>query len=168
MWGCTVRIIRKTISSDIPLLIEIYNQARLFMRDMGNPHQWDEGYPSEELLLSDIQNGESFVCIENDEIVGTFMLHIGHDPTYTKIEGHWLNEQPYGVIHRIASKKRIKGIASFCLQWCEQWTDNIRIDTHQDNLPMHNCLIKNGYQQCGIIYLEHGDPRVAYQKSLIS
>jgi aminoglycoside 3-N-acetyltransferase len=157
--------IRKSTQEDISKMMELYVQARAFMRESGNPNQWHEGYPSQELLLRDISRGESYVCVEDETIVGTFMLSIGDDPTYAIIEeGQWLNEEQYGVIHRITTQKGTKGVATFCLKWCEQQISNIRIDTHTDNIPMHRLLIKNGYSRCGIIYLENGDSRVAYHK----
>jgi len=159
--------IRKSTHADISTMMELYAQAREFMRESGNPNQWHEGYPSEELLLNDISRGESYVCVEGKTIVGTFMLSIGDDPTYAVIEdGQWLNEESYGVIHRITAKRGTQGVATFCLKWCEQHINTIRIDTHADNFPMHRLLIKNGYRRCGIIYLENGDSRVAYQKGV--
>lgn len=161
-----MRSIRRSIYEDIPEMMEIYKCARAFMREQGNPSQWHEGYPSEELLKQDIDQGVSYVCIDDDEIVGTFMFCVGADPTYTMIEdGQWLNDEAYGVIHRIAAKKETKGVATFCLKWCEAQIKNIRIDTHENNTPMHNLLVKNAYTRCGIIYLENGDSRVAYQHS---
>jgi RimJ/RimL family protein N-acetyltransferase len=43
---------------------------------------------------------------------------------------------------------------------------NIRIDTHRDNAIMQHLLEKNGFVKCGIIYVEDGSPRIAYQKRL--
>ena len=40
----------------------------------------------------------------------------------------------------------------------------ISIDTHKDNLIMQKFLSKNGFDRCGIIYVEDGTERIAYQK----
>ena len=61
--------IRKSRISDIERLHEIFAIARNFMASTGNPHQWVEGYPSEELLRKDIESGDSYVCISDDRIV---------------------------------------------------------------------------------------------------
>ena len=37
------------------------------------------------------------------------------------------------------------------------------IDTHRDNQVMRERILRNGFQECGIIYLENGDPRIAYE-----
>ena len=77
--------IRKSKISDIERLHEIFAIARNFMVATGNPHQWVEGYPSEELLKKDIESGDSYVCISDDRIVATFVLRGGIDPTYNVI-----------------------------------------------------------------------------------
>ncbi len=44
--------IRFTELKDLPLVMEIYDYARAFMRTTGNATQWIDGYPSEALILS--------------------------------------------------------------------------------------------------------------------
>ena len=86
-------------------MLAIYERARAYMASLGNPHQWgDSGYPSSALLREDIARGVSYVVMDQrDEVVATFVFVEGEDPTYIIIEGAWLNEEPYGVIHRLAS-----------------------------------------------------------------
>ena len=159
--------IRPSTHSDLPQLLQIYETARRFMQQTGNARQWVDGYPKEELLISDIKQGHSYVCLnENNEIAGTFYYIVGEEPTYLNIyEGSWLNNDSYGVIHRIASSGKQKGIGETCINWCLDKCRNLRIDTHRDNKVMQNILQKLGFTYCGIIYLENGDERLAYQKS---
>ena len=56
--------IRLTELKDLPLVTEIYDNARAFMRANGNATQWIDGYPSEVLNRQDIEDGHSFVCID--------------------------------------------------------------------------------------------------------
>lgn len=157
--------IRQTTMEDLDNVMRIYASARQYMRSNGNLNQWTNGYPTMEMVIDDIRERSSYVCIEEDEIVGVFRFTLGEDPTYIKIyEGQWLNDEPYGVVHRIASATHQKGVASFCLRWCMEKCGNIRIDTHRDNVIMQKLLLKNGYTYCGIIYLLNGDERLAYQK----
>jgi len=88
------------------------------------------------------------------------------DPTYTTIyNGQWLEESlPYHVIHRIASVPNAHGIFQSTMDFCFQIDSNIRIDTHRNNTIMQHNLQKHGFTYCGIIYLENGDERLAYQK----
>ncbi len=157
--------IRKTVMGDLDRVMEIYDDARKHMRENGNTNQWVDGYPYVELINQDIIDENSYVCVDDNRIVGVFYYSIGPDATYLKIyEGSWVNNDSYSVIHRIASGSRQKGVASFCLDWCFNKWPNIRIDTHRDNTIMQKFLKKNKFSRCGIIYLEDGAERIAYQK----
>lgn len=159
--------IRKSTMDDLKEIIKLYEKAREFMKANGNPNQWSSNYPEVTIIKGDIKKGISYVCTHENEIVGTFMYAQGPDKTYQTIyDGKWLNDEPYEVIHRITSSGKIKGIATFCLTWCSNQSKNVRIDTHKDNLPMQNLLNKNGFVRCGIIYLENGEERIAYQKKI--
>ncbi len=157
--------IRKSSLVDLKEILAIYAQARQFMAENGNPDQWGSKHPPESLIKQDITTGYSYICLESGRILGVFYFAVAADPTYAKIyAGNWLNESPYGVIHRMASAGGKKGAASFCLDWCLAQCGNLRIDTHQNNLPMQNLLKKNGFARCGIIHLENGEERIAFQK----
>lgn len=159
--------IRKTQQKDLNTILPIYAHAREQMKRNGNPSQWGSNRPSKETLLTDIQNAHSYVIEENEEICGAFSFFIGEDPTYRILEhGQWLNDAPYGTIHRLAGNGKAKGIFNACLAYCMTQIPNIRIDTHQDNLTMRHLLEKNGFTQCGTIYAEDNTPRIAYQKTI--
>ena len=96
-------------------------------------------------------------------IQAVFALIPGDDPTYGYIDGSWLNDAPYAAIHRVASSGKRKGVLQECLDYCIAKHQNLRIDTHFDNKIMQHLLEKYGFQRCGTIYLENGDPRIAYQ-----
>lgn len=258
--------IRKTTINDLDAVMKIYARARGFMAETGNPTQWKDSYPSEELIRKDISDGVSYVCVDEDNrevevctdsdrgetgkdasgrvcsqgekipdecketgkdisgrvldenmggdaarisgehgreditrisdkndgknisvvlaeeeknqsengsgsadlkevIEAVFMYDMREDPTYAVIEdGAWPNDRPYGVLHRIASSGRKKGVASFCMQWCFAQCGNLRCDTHDNNKVMQHVMKKNGFEYCGRIYVEDGSPRVAFQK----
>lgn len=157
--------IRKTTPADFRQIQKIYAYARIQMRKNGNPSQWGDRSPSNETVWDDIQKGQSYVIEETDRICGVFAFIIGNDPTYQVIEqGRWLNEAPYGTIHRLAAGQGAKGIFDACLSYCTAQIPNIRIDTHTDNRIMRHLLHKRNFQECGIIYVKDGSPRIAYQK----
>lgn len=159
--------IRKTEIAELGILMELFEQGKRIMRKSGNLKQWTGGYPDEELVKKDIENGNSYVCLDEERnIVGTFTFIQGNDPTYARIyEGAWSDDtRPYGVIHRLASTEQSKGVASACLQWCYRQIPNLRADTHRDNHILQHILKKHGFQYCGIIYLLNGDERLAFQK----
>ena len=96
--------------------------------------------------------------------MAVFYYAVEEDPTYRVIEGKWLSSgAPYGVVHRIAVAENQKGAGSFCLRYAMERATSLRIDTHEDNIPMQNLLKKLGFIRCGIIYLPNGDPRIAFE-----
>ena len=105
-------VIRQSTPEDLPEILRLIAAARAFMVERGNPSQWPEGYPSAEQLSSDIARGHSYVCVapEYAGLVGTFYFAVEEEPSYQHIEGRWLNDNPYGVIHRLASDGRVRGL----------------------------------------------------------
>lgn len=151
--------------SQIEEILGIYDKAKCFMRKNNNHLQWINGYPSYDVVLDDIKNQNLYVILNNNEIVGVFAFIIGADPSYSYIEGKWLNDELYGTIHRIASNFKIKGILETAVDYCFTKVSNLRIDTHEVNIPMQSAISKLGFTKCGIIYLvSDNTPRIAYQK----
>ena len=158
--------IRHTRPEDLDEVMDIYKKARAFMRTHDNPTQWSGGWPTREQIEYDIVHRQGFVCTKDGKIAGAMCFFVGNDPTYTIIEkGKWLSDAPYAVVHRIASSGEFKGTGTFMMNWAFEQFGNVRIDTHEDNYVMQNMLTKLGYSYCGIIHLDNGDPRMAYQKS---
>ncbi len=158
-------IIRLATPADVEAANEIYEAARTYMREAGNPCQWNSVYPSKKDISDGITDGTSYVCEDNGEIVATFYFKIGDDPTYSVItDGNWKNDKSYAVIHRIAVKHHGRGIVDACFDFCFEKFPNLKIDTHKDNIPMQKCLLRCGFEYCGIIKTWNGEPRRAYQK----
>ena len=158
--------IRKSTLADLPTILNLRDQAREIMRSYGNVYQWPDGYPRDDMFMKDIELGGSHVMLdETGEIVGTFALLPSPEETYNVIyDGQWLDDEPYYVIHRIASTPESRGILEALLDYCESKVGNIRIDTHEANIIMRKGLERHGYQYCGIIHLLNGDERLAFQK----
>ena len=161
--------IRHSTEADLCQIIKIYEFARRFMAEHGNPNQWGPtNWPPEELIRSDIAEGSSYVCVCEDRIVGTFFFKQGKDiePTYRVIEdGAWLDNSAYGVIHRLAGDGSVKGIGRFCIEWAFKQCNHLRIDTHEDNKVMQNLLKQCDFIYCGIIHVKNDNyPRLAYER----
>ena len=158
--------IRKTTMADLPAVMKIYADARRMMAESGNPTQWKSGHPAQAIIENDIAAGLSYVCTDDDgKILAVFYFTTTPDPNYANINGTWKNNEPYGVIHRIARAKDAKGAGAFCINWCFEQIPNIRIDTHKDNAPMLKLLPSLGFEYCGIIRLaEINEERMAFQK----
>ncbi|MBO5485240.1 MAG: GNAT family N-acetyltransferase [Lachnospiraceae bacterium] len=161
--------IRHSTEKDFTQIMEIYDYARRFMTEHGNPNQWGPTHwPPEQLIHNDILSGTSYVCVHEKRVVGTFFFLTGIDiePVYRHIEnGKWMNDSAYGVVHRLAGDGSVKGIGEFCLNWAYRQCGHLRIDTHGDNIVMQNLLKKMGFTHCGTIYVEEDNyPRLAYEK----
>ncbi len=160
-------LIRKAKFSDLDNILLIYEIARQFMKDTNNPNQWKNNSPEVSLIKEYIKNNQFYVgYVKNDEenLLFSFAFIIGNDETYNYIEnGKWLNEESYGVIHSLASGRKINNVFDYVFNFAKSKIDNIRIDTHQDNLIMQKILEKYHFKYCGIIYLKNGESRLAYQ-----
>ena len=167
-------IFRNSKVEDLEYILSILEEAKIFLKNNG-VDQWQNGYPNKEVILSDIKNNESYVLEYENKIIGTTVLSFRGENTYNKIyEGKCITEKEnYGVIHRIAIKKddSIKNIGMSIMKYIEEKcidnnVYNIKIDKHKDNKHMQNLLKKLNYKYCGIIYLEDGNERIAFEKVL--
>ena len=153
-------------------ILNIINQAKIYMKENGI-NQWNEDYPKIESLENDILNKNSYIVKDNDKIIGTFVLIFGNEKSYQKIEGAWKKDIPYGTLHRVAVNNNCKGkgVAGFILDFAEALAKeknvfSLRIDTHKDNISMRRFIEKSNFDFCGIIYVEDGTPRIAFEKIL--
>ena len=183
-------VIRPATPADIPALRPVFEAAKGIMRADGNHDQWSApGFPDDSLLLRDIDQGGGFViesferwpvAAGHDEgntvmpgltghlaaphIVAYFALLPSPEPTYDYIDGAWLTDAPYGVIHRMASYPEVRGIFSTIIDYAASRYSHLRIDTHRDNRIMQHLIEKHGFTYCGIIWLEDGTERLAYER----
>lgn len=163
--------IRRATTEDLPAAHELYAAAREFMIEAGNPTQWAGGYPQDEMLRDDIAQGALWVALDKEGPAAVFYFDtMDDDETYRKIDGAWLNNETYGVVHRIATRRGTHGVGTACIEWAAQQANargakgGIRIDTHEDNTPMRNLLAKLGFTQTGTIWTYDGSPRIAFQR----
>lgn len=155
-------MIRKALAGDLPVIFGIYESARKFMRENGNPTQWGNDRPAKALICADVDAGNLYVC-DDGGIYAVFAFIIGDDPTYRVIEnGAWHYELPYGVIHRVASSGRRSGVMREIADYCSRHAAYLRIDTHADNRFMLGALTRYGFRECGTIYVDNRTPRVAF------
>ena len=163
------RTIREARSTDMAEIMKVMDAAKMIMRQSGNMHQWGEGYPSEAVIMADVDKNGGFVVEDDGKVVGYFAFLSSPEPTYARIyEGKWIDdERPYHVVHRIASYPDTHGMFASIMDFCFSHDSNIRIDTHRDNHIMQHNILKHGFTYCGIIHLASGDERLAYQKLIV-
>ena len=156
-------MVRLAVMNDMDRILDIYELARAYMKEKGNPTQWGDSYPEILMLLEDISKQQLFVIEEADQVVGCFVLAGGEDETYAVIDhGEWRLTDYYGTIHRIASDGSASGIFSKCMEYAREHYDYVRVDTHADNYPMQAAVLREGFVYTGIIYTYDGTSRKAY------
>ena len=148
-------IIRKNSKTDTGKVMPIFEEARRTIAALGID-QWQNGYPSEDVILADIELGQSYVCEIDGKICGCFAMLENGEPTYDKIyDGHWLTgdgSQNYVAIHRVAISvsNRGRGLSGKIIEFAADFAvkngkKSLRIDTHRGNAVMRRMLEKNGF-----------------------
>lgn len=148
--------IRKATEADLAHLDEIFEGARQFMQAHDNPNQWTNGYPDSQNVLPALKEGRLFVVVNesSNTIVGTFVL-ADYEEAYEELHGgSWKSAQPYKVIHRLATVQE-HGVGTFILKMLQAQYPYLRIDTHEDNKPMHNLALKLGFKHVGKVFYHY-------------
>lgn len=154
--------IRQAQEADLPVILQIYATARKFMADRGNATQWGTNRPSVEQTQADISSGNLYVLTDQETIHGVFAMIPGDDPTYHKVyNGTWHHNLPYAAIHRVAGDGS-GGIFDAVIHYAFTHHNYLRIDTHENNIPMRRAIGRAGFLFCGIILTDNGTPRLAF------
>lgn len=156
--------IRPATAADLPALEGIYRAARGIMAASGNPTQWGTTHPARRLLEQDIARGQLWLVCRDGVPHAAFALVPGQDPTYAVIDGAWQSDAPYATIHRLGSDGRCHGVFAAAVGFAAERFPHLRIDTHADNRIMRKLIPRAGFGYCGIIRVEDGTPRLAYER----
>lgn len=94
------------------------------------------------------------------------------EPAYDAIEGAWLTDGDYVVLHRmaVADGKKGRGVATEFMRRveamaCGRGTGSMRVDTNFDNRYMLRMLGRLGFVYCGKVRYRSGE-RLAFEKTL--
>ena len=167
--------VRPARASDLPEVMKIVSRAREEYFEKNGIPQWQGGYPSRELFEEDLEKERLFVLVQGENIIGMVVVCFEHEKCYDVIEdGAWADDKDeYAVVHRIAVSPDFHGmglggaLVKLADKLCEQrGVRYARSDTHEMNLAMRHTLEKCGYVRRGIIHIEDGSPRVAYEKEM--
>ena len=162
--------IRKARTEDVPRIWAILRQAVDQMLREGK-HQWSRNYPRPEHVEADIARGVGHVlCRADGAIIAYAAIVYTGEPAYDDLEGRWLSDQPYVVVHRIAVADECKrqGIATRYMQLiaeqaAAQGFHSFRIDTNDDNFSMQKMLARLGFSYTGECHYPQGTRR-CYEK----
>ena len=143
-------LFRPTLPDDLERICTIIRQAQAQMRLRGS-RQWQNGYPAAAHITDDIDRGYGHVlCTHTGLVVAYGAVVFDGEPAYAEIDGTWLDQAPYVVLHRLAVAQEVKGqgIATEFMRRTmtlarERGTGNFRIDTNFDNRCMLRPLRRN-------------------------
>ena len=161
---------RRALENDIDLILQIYDEAKTWMRDRGI-QQWDQDYPGIANIRNDMKNDEIFVFETNENLYGVASLSSEiEEPYENPVNGRWKGTGPYGTIHRIAvlGEFRGTGISYEMMKEIKEYFEKkeiyrILVDTHVDNHSMKKFLENNGFEYCTEILTERNHPRIGYE-----
>lgn len=164
--------LRKATPTELPVIWEIIQYA-IEQRRLDGSDQWQDGYPNENTLQQDLDNGDAYLVTEDDVILAYAAIIFDKEPAYEDIEGQWLSNGDYACVHRVAASKQAKGkrvgitlfqmIEALCR---DKKVYSIKVDTNFDNQPMLKILEKLQYTYCGEVYFR-GSARKAFEKLLV-
>ncbi len=165
-------IFRQATLSDFNGAWTALDNARNMMISIGRK-QWSASYPSQEILLCDIREGHGYVLVSGEEVLAYAAVALNGEPLYDDLDGHWLSESDYMVVHRLAvnTSHRGEGLSKRYFAEVENWAksigvNSIKVDTNHDNVEMLNMLPKIGYVYCGEVDYGVKGKRMAYEKLL--
>ncbi len=164
-------LFRKAISTDAATIWNILRQAILRRKKDGSK-QWQDGYPNLETVQNDIEKKIGYVLTENEKVVAYCAVILNDEPAYEHIDGKWLSDGDFYVVHRVAVSDEVAGkgyamkifaaIENFAVQ---HHIFSIKMDTNFDNAAMLHILKKCGYTYCGKVHLRKSE-RLGYEKLL--
>ena len=158
---------RQAVPREAPLIMQIIRQAQARMRAAGSS-QWQDGYPAPGHISADIGRGCGYVLCRPGVRECRAIIAYGA----VALEGEWLTDGPYVVVHRmaVADGECGKGVAAEFLRHAEEMARErgigaFRIDTNHDNRPMLRLLERMGFTFCGKVVYRSGE-RLAFEKRL--
>ena len=164
-------VILPATEADLQAVIELVAQGRAALARQG-VDQWQDGYPSPETIRRDLLRGDGRIVRIDGAAAAYAAFVFDGEPAYDAIDGQWLTDEPYVLVHRIAvaDEERGRGVAAEFLHRVETLAQErgvkaFRIDTNFDNQTMLRLLERTGFTYCGKVVYRSGE-RLAYEKRL--
>ena len=96
-------IFRKALQNDFGAIWKIIQYAKEVRKQEGSS-QWQDGYPNEQTIRSDIDKGNGYVMTINEKVVAYIAIIFEIEPAYEVIEGQWLSTQPMSPGNRLKER----------------------------------------------------------------
>ena len=125
--------------------------------------QWDEQYPSREIIKKDISEGSAFGFFQSDELRGYIVLNEEYSPEYNSLE--WKDKNGTAlIVHRLSIKADCQGqgIAKQLMMFAEEYAINrgnssIRLDAFLHNKAALSLYDNLGYTKVGTVTFRKGE-----------
>lgn len=164
-------MIRRATYDDLDTILSIVRSAQLSLRELGID-QWQDGYPTAEIIMADIDAGVGYVLCDEAAVMGYAAIITTGEQAYHQIEELWHYKGDYVAVHRLCvdGTARRRGVALELMNYAAQVAHDaecraFRIDTHKGNVRMLSMLQKLGFEYVGVIRYDSGE-RVAYELNL--
>lgn len=164
--------LRKADAADCDIIWNIIQQA-IERRRIDGSTQWQDGYPNLGTVESDIEKGFGYVMTVDGEVAVYTALILNDEPAYSTIDGAWLSNGEFVVVHRVAVDEKFagRGMVKKLFDLIEDFTksqgiQSVKVDTNFDNTAMLKILESKGYSYCGEVFLA-GGMRKAFEKIII-
>lgn len=151
--------------------MNMINTAKRHLKEQGID-QWQNGYPDEVCIHRDIAAQKGYFISDETQFLGYLCIDFDGEPAYDNLNGAWISDGQYVVVHRLAlsDQSRGKGISSTVFQLVEQYAlekgiHAFRVDTDAGNQKMQHILRKNGFTYCGTIWFDNSE-KIAFEKIL--
>ncbi|MFD3158394.1 GNAT family N-acetyltransferase [Haloimpatiens sp. FM7330] len=161
----------KALNEDLSNIMLLISSAVKKM-NMEGSYQWDNCYPNEEVISTDIKENSLYILKDGENYLGIIVLNEEQPVEYKDV--NW--ENSIGnilVIHRMAVNPLYQGqgIAKKLMQFTEEFALknnylSIRTDTYIENIKMQSLFTKCGYNKTGSVFFNNGKqkPFLCYEK----
>ena len=150
-------IFRLATDKDFNNIFNLYKECTRDLNKRGII-QWNENYPTKELIKDNIDKRHQFVYIENDNLVGTFVLSEVEDEYWQKI--NWVEDNFIGLhLLAISPEYQNKGHGKKVIDYCEKYAKDknyksIHLDVFSKNKGALKLYKNRGYKKIGDLIFE--------------
>lgn len=152
-------VFKKAVIDELDEIFSVYTSAISLMDSRGIP-QWDEIYPSRELLEEDIKKGDMFVGRSDGSIASVYVISREFDDGYEN--GRWEYDD-FFVVHRLCVDPEFqgKGVGTATVRHiekslAEKGVGSIRLDAFTLNPKAVKMYTRLGYKTVGFTNFRKG------------
>ena len=145
--------------ADLPAVLTIVKEATRHMNEKGI-FQWDDLYPSRDVLADDIQKQQMHLIEFERQIAGVVVINEEQSPEYGDIGWEYFGRVM--VVHRltIGPTFQRRGLATHLMDFAEANAsgryDCIRLDAFAKNPSAIALYEKRGYRKAGLVHFRKG------------